>query len=634
MRDVTTSNHHVSETENGPDASTELATEHAEGTSGPDRADGTAAQQTAPAASWLPTLSVQSDSGPRWGLWGGLVGMVVVLLLAGGYMATRLPGGTTVAGTPVDSAADAPEALAAAQSALASLDLTFITQAGNRVTMAGSQVGLAVDADASHEPLANGLPALTTWLRRIQGPQDSPLVVTPLPPEVLATVADQVSTDPVNAQVQVRRAGVDITPGEDGLQAGPGDVAAGLDQALAGITTTPPSRWPTTLEVAVAGQPQPPPVTQADIDEVTRLIDLVQQAEVTLTAETPVPPEEAEQEEGTADTDGRRDTTITLTPTELRTLVDVEADPQAPAGQRLRLAPNGDAAPSRVVALLALSRVPPVMTARIEGRSPTPGPQDDPADVSDITGDVVPGQVLAPGFEPDREATLADVIDAALDGGGEVRVTGSPDPAPAPADMGILEPISTFTTFFPAGQSRVTNIQRMADIIDGTVIQAGQSFELNDAVGRRTRENGFVAGGAIIDGELVSDIGGGVSQFATTLFNAAWFAGIDLVDWKPHSIYFSRYPAGREATVNYPNVDLEIRNDTPYAILVDTDYTASSVTVTFWSTPYWEVETISGPCACGGSFSITVDRIRTAPEAAPIQESWTTTYTVERPSTD
>ena len=147
-------------------------------------------------------------------------------------------------------------------------------------------------------------------------------------------------------------------------------------------------------------------------------------------------------------------------------------------------------------------------------------------------------------------------------------------------------------------------------------------------MGRRTPEKGFVGGGAIQNGELVTEFGGGVSQFSTTFFNAAWFAGVELVDFKAHSVYFSRYPPGREATLNWPDVNNEIRNNTPYAILVDTDSNETSVTVTFWSTPYWDVQTIMGPCACGGAFTITNQRILTPPGGEPITEDYTTIYTV------
>jgi hypothetical protein len=269
--------------------------------------------------------------------------------------------------------------------------------------------------------------------------------------------------------------------------------------------------------------------------------------------------------------------------------------------------------------------LPADLQLMIENRSPTPERGDDLTDVSTITGDIVL-EGAEEGFQPDADATRAAAVQAALDGGGEVPIVGNAEAVTDPGALGIVEPISTFTTFYPAGESRVQNIRLIAELVDGTVIPAGESYEVNDAVGRRTRDNGFTDGGAILDGELVSDVGGGVSQFATALFNAAWFAGVDLVDFKAHSFYFSRYPPGREATINFPNVDLQIRNDTPYAILIDTDSDATSVTVTFWSTPYWDVQTIMGPCACGGSFTVTNQRIRTPEGGAPIEESYTTVY--------
>ena len=88
----------------------------------------------------------------------------------------------------------------------------------------------------------------------------------------------------------------------------------------------------------------------------------------------------------------------------------------------------------------------------------------------------------------------------------------------------------------------------------------------------------------IQDGEFATDIGGGVSQFATTTFNAAFFGGLDIPTYKMHSKYISRYPFGREATLAYPGVDLKIRNDTPYGIVIWPTYTGTSITVQLWST--------------------------------------------------
>ena len=152
--------------------------------------------------------------------------------------------------------------------------------------------------------------------------------------------------------------------------------------------------------------------------------------------------------------------------------------------------------------------------------------------------------------------------------------------------LGVNEVVGSFTTKHPAGQPRVTNIHRIADLTTGVLIAPGATFSVNDFVGRRTAEKGFVSAPVIEEGQFSEDIGGGVSQFATTFFNAAFFGGLDIPDHKAHSIYISRYPFGREATLAYPSVDLKIHNDTPYGVVIWPTYTASSLTVDLWSTRY------------------------------------------------
>jgi vancomycin resistance protein YoaR len=128
-------------------------------------------------------------------------------------------------------------------------------------------------------------------------------------------------------------------------------------------------------------------------------------------------------------------------------------------------------------------------------------------------------------------------------------------------DLGVDQLVSSFTTNYPAGQPRVTNIHRIADIVKGTLIPPGATFSLNGAVGQRTLAKGFVVDHEINDqGEFDEAVGGGVSQFATTTFNAAFFAGLDYGEYQSHSIYISRYPYGREATVSWQHPDLQIRN--------------------------------------------------------------------------
>ena len=167
---------------------------------------------------------------------------------------------------------------------------------------------------------------------------------------------------------------------------------------------------------------------------------------------------------------------------------------------------------------------------------------------------------------------------------------------------GIKEEVGTFTTNHAAGQPRVTNIHLMADLIRGQVIKPGETFSVNKFVGERTREKGFVVDAVIQDGKFEESVGGGISQFATTLFNAAFFAGLEFPEYQSHSLYISRYPYGREATLSYPKPDLQIRNQSPYPVLVWPTYTRSSITVSLYSTKWVNVAQTGqtsesrGPC--------------------------------------
>ena len=134
----------------------------------------------------------------------------------------------------------------------------------------------------------------------------------------------------------------------------------------------------------------------------------------------------------------------------------------------------------------------------------------------------------------------------------------------------------------------------MADIVEGAVVLPGETFSLNGYVGARDRGRGFVEAPMILDGKFVPSVGGGVSQFATTMFNAVFFGGFEDVYHKPHSYWIRRYPPGREATVSSPAPDLKWRNDSKYGVLITTSYTPRSITVTFWSTKRYDIESITG----------------------------------------
>lgn len=160
----------------------------------------------------------------------------------------------------------------------------------------------------------------------------------------------------------------------------------------------------------------------------------------------------------------------------------------------------------------------------------------------------------------------------------------------------ITQLVSTFTTPHPCCQPRVRNIHRIADTVDGAIVRPGESFSLNDYVGERTVEKGYLLAPMIFDGEFRDAVGGGVSQFATTMFNAIFFGGYKVDAHRPHTYYISRYPPGREATVSYPNPDLKFTNNSGAGILIKTAYSGSSITVSFYGDKEGKVVTAeAGP---------------------------------------
>ncbi len=139
------------------------------------------------------------------------------------------------------------------------------------------------------------------------------------------------------------------------------------------------------------------------------------------------------------------------------------------------------------------------------------------------------------------------------------------------------------------------NIRRAAQLLDRTVIPPGRRFSMNAALGRRTIDRGFVPAPMISGGRLVPSVGGGISQVATTLYNAAFFAGLTLVEHTPHSFYISRYPMGREATISWGGPELVFGNERSAPVVVRVGATATAVTVRMYSADAsWQVRAWMG----------------------------------------
>jgi vancomycin resistance protein YoaR len=271
-------------------------------------------------------------------------------------------------------------------------------------------------------------------------------------------------------------------------------------------------------------------------------------------------------------------------------------------------------------------------------------PSDASFDIVDGVPVIVPGQDGTGCCAPE---TAGQVLDALRAGNSTVEVSLAPRPPEVGTEqlegLGVTQVVGGtrawpesrtdevgpgFTTFHESGQARVTNIHRIADLVRGALILPGESFSVNQHVGRRTTSNGFVVAGAIRNGEHVDEVGGGVSQFATTLFNAAYFAGLDIDQYQAHTEYFSRYPRGREATMGYPAPDLVITNNTPYGVLIWTSYTGSSLTITMYSTPFAEGEqTGISEGRSGNCTVVTTTRTRTYVDGRePTTDTFRATY--------
>ncbi|CAN5891504.1 VanW family protein [soil metagenome] len=148
--------------------------------------------------------------------------------------------------------------------------------------------------------------------------------------------------------------------------------------------------------------------------------------------------------------------------------------------------------------------------------------------------------------------------------------------------LDIRHLVAQFTTYHDCCQPRVTNIHTIAAAVDGAIVAPGAQFSLNDHVGERTAEKGYLDAGTIVGGEIVDTVGGGVSQFATTFYNAVFWGGYEDIDHRPHTFYFDRYPEGIEATISWPQPNLVFRNGDSSGILIKTEYSDTAITVKFY----------------------------------------------------
>jgi vancomycin resistance protein YoaR len=208
-----------------------------------------------------------------------------------------------------------------------------------------------------------------------------------------------------------------------------------------------------------------------------------------------------------------------------------------------------------------------------------------------------------PGLVLDVPTTARRLLAAALTPAPALRVarvavaTEQPSRTTAQARaMGVTGLVSSYETYFGGVPNRIHNVQLVAHLVDEQLIAPGKEWSFNGATGERSAQKGFLEAPVIINGELQTALGGGVCQVSTTVFNAAYDAGLSITARTNHALYISHYPQGRDATVNYPDVDLRFVNDTPHWLLMRTFVSSSSLVVSLYGTPqHRKVESQTSP---------------------------------------
>lgn len=469
-----------------------------------------------------------------------------------------VPRGTTVLGTDIgamsrEGAAEKLETVLAEHAdAMAAPVEVRVGEA--EIEIDPAEVGLAVDVEATVAAAADGRVGPFSALF---GSRDVPPVVdvdTERLEELLREPAEEAGAEMTMPEIQFE--GTEPVPvyPEPGIGLDPERAAQALTTGWPPPLTEPTGQWRQAGMVSVPLVEMHPVTTAEEVDRlVEELAEPAVAAPVTVT--TPA------------------DGTVEVSPEAIAASLQLTAD------SRGEIVPEIDQEALREELSGQLSEVE---TAPVDATVELSG--GEPSVVESVDGEAVDTEQLG--------ARLLEVLPEPAPRTVEATMTAvSPGLTTEDAeDLGIREEVSTFTTNFSGGLSkpRNHNIATVADEVDGAIVEPGEVFSLNGYTGERGYDQGYQDAPVILDGRLQPAVGGGISQFTTTLFNAAYYAGLEDVEHHPHSYYYSRYPAVIEATIFYPSLDMQFRNNTDYGILIQTSYDENSITVSMWSTQVWD----------------------------------------------
>ena len=155
--------------------------------------------------------------------------------------------------------------------------------------------------------------------------------------------------------------------------------------------------------------------------------------------------------------------------------------------------------------------------------------------------------------------------------------------------LGIKEQLSSFTQEFDFLPYREINVGQAALYMDGKILKPGEVFSMNETIKERTTKNGYVKGIFIGEGgRFAFGLGGGVSIITSATWSAAFYAGLERIEQRAHSVLISRYTPGLEATVSWPRLDLKFKNDTENNILIKAIPARDKITISMYGTKVYD----------------------------------------------
>ncbi|HHV44914.1 MAG TPA: hypothetical protein GXX57_09665 [Firmicutes bacterium] len=187
------------------------------------------------------------------------------------------------------------------------------------------------------------------------------------------------------------------------------------------------------------------------------------------------------------------------------------------------------------------------------------------AQIDKATGEIIPGQM---GRMVDVDGTVQMVLQASPRESLKLVYTEVRPEITFEMLASLHDVLGVFHTVLMGSPGRIQNIRLCMTAIDGTVVGPGEVFSFNQVVGERTYEKGYRPAPVIVGSSVVDDVGGGVCQVSSTLYNAVRLAGLEIVERHLHNMSVTYIARGMDATVAWPDVDFKFRNNTPWPVII------------------------------------------------------------------